>query len=353
SINKVDANVKDSLKLTTQAERFAENSNLIIGEMAEEINGIAQTSQQINSITDLINGISEKTRLLSLNAAIEASRAGESGKGFNVVASEIRKLAIQSNEAANEIGVLIKMNDKRIKSGVAKTSEVINAINDIKSSIKSIKDMIEQIYKSTEQESKGSQTIMEIIDSFAEESMKNVKSIEALGKTRNHLSMEVQKMRNLILAFKVQGVEKEVIKDIKIYTKEEKEKIALDKRLKKQQKIEEKLENKKKNETQKSTMLSSSKDLVNYKPTAQLLKKQKRSKPATKEKKKKRVRIPQDITIEKFDKNIIEKIQKQEDKDFVFSVYKKDVYSKIYSLKSKLVDKDKIRLESILEEIDY
>ncbi|HOV15554.1 MAG TPA: methyl-accepting chemotaxis protein, partial [Spirochaetota bacterium] len=85
SIKRVDENVKDSLKLTNQAENYAENSNAIIGEMVEEINGIAQTSQQINSITDLINGISEKTRLLSLNAAIEASRAGESGKGFNVV----------------------------------------------------------------------------------------------------------------------------------------------------------------------------------------------------------------------------------------------------------------------------
>ena len=71
SINRVDDSVKESLKLTNQAENFAENSNIIIGEMVEEINSIARTSQEINSITDLINGISEKTRLLSLNAAIE------------------------------------------------------------------------------------------------------------------------------------------------------------------------------------------------------------------------------------------------------------------------------------------
>lgn len=352
SITKVDANVKESLKLTTQAERYAEVSNQTIREMVDEINSIAQTSQQINSITDLINGISEKTRLLSLNAAIEASRAGESGKGFNVVASEIRKLATQSNEAANEIGVLIKMNDKRIKAGVAKTSEVIDAIDDIKSSIKTIKDMIEQIYNATEEESKGSQTIMEIIHSFADESIKNVKSIEALGKTRNHLSMEVQKMRNLILAFKVQGVEREVIKDIKIYTKEEKQKILEEKKQKKLQKLEEKELKKKKNETQTNTKITTGKELSDYKPKISLLKKQKTNK-LKKEKKEKIIQIPQDITIEKFEKNVLNKIKNQEDKDFMLNIYRKDVYSKIFSLKTSIEDKDKIKLENIFREIKY
>jgi len=244
------------------------------------------------------------------------------------------------------------MNDKRIKAGVTKTSEVIGAINDIKSSIKLIKNMIEQIYKATEAESKGSQTIMEIINSFADESANNVKSIDALGRTRNHLSMEVQKMRNLILAFKVQGVEKEVIKDIKNYSKEEKDKMLMEKRIKNQQMLEERNEKKKKKDDIKVNKISSSKELLDYKPKINLMKKQKSNK-LQKDKKEEIIHIPQDTPIEKFEKNIFNKIKKQEEKDFILTLYKKDIYSKVYSLKSNLDEKDKTRLENILKDIKY
>jgi methyl-accepting chemotaxis protein len=242
SIMQVAQNVKDSLKLTEQAQDHSKASTVIINEMIDEINKIADTSKEINFITELINGISEKTRLLSLNAAIEASRAGEAGKGFSVVASEIRKLALQSNEAANEIGTLIKMNEKRIKAGVDKTSEVIEALNNINSSIQMIIDIVEQINTAAEEESKGSQVIMDIINSFSEEAHGNLKSIDSLGQTRDQLSSEVEKMRNLVLAFKLQSGNAEVIRDIKIVTKEDKLRIAEEKKQQKDKKKKHKSE---------------------------------------------------------------------------------------------------------------
>ncbi|OHD18024.1 MAG: hypothetical protein A2086_15825 [Spirochaetes bacterium GWD1_27_9] len=352
SIKRVDQHVKDSLKLTNQAERHAQDSTQIIKEMIEEINMIAETSKQINSITDLINGISEKTRLLSLNAAIEASRAGEAGKGFNVVAGEIRKLAIQSNDAANEIGLLIKMNDRRIKAGVAKTSEVINAIDDIKDSIQTIKNIVERIFVATEEESKGSQTIMDIINSFSEEASKNVKLIESLGKTRNHLSGEVQKMRNLILAFKVQGVEKEVIKDIKNYTPEEKRKIAEEKKLKIQsRKLA--MENERKKSIENDNLKGNNiilRTLLNYKPKFSFFNKNGKNKPAKKEIS---IKIPLIIKFEAFENNILNKIQKEDEKNFVLSLYKKDLFNDTYNLREESDEHEKTKLENILKGIDY
>jgi methyl-accepting chemotaxis protein len=231
SIIQVVQSVRDSLELANDAEEKANFSNILIKELSDEINTIIETTQQINFITELINGISERTHLLSLNAAIEAKRAGDAGKGFNVVSVEIRKLAFQSSEAANEIGSLIKMNQQKIKKGVDKIREVISIINDINTRVQNIKQTIEQIYSATEEESKGSQEMMEVINSFSEDAHINLKSIQSLEKIKNYLNIEIQKMRNIILTFKIQGTEKEVINDIKV-SWNNKEKIVKAKKLK-------------------------------------------------------------------------------------------------------------------------
>lgn len=82
------------------------------------INDIAKHSEKIRKVTTLITDIAEQTNLLALNAAIEAARAGENGAGFAVVADEVRKLAEQSKQSASEIGQMIDMMIKNVKSAV-------------------------------------------------------------------------------------------------------------------------------------------------------------------------------------------------------------------------------------------
>ena len=98
-----------------------------MGGMTENISGLSKMADSINTFVSTISSISEQTNLLALNAAIEAARAGEAGRGFSVVADEVRSLANNTNTSANEVAVLV---NQIIKS----TAETVTSVNDIQSS---------------------------------------------------------------------------------------------------------------------------------------------------------------------------------------------------------------------------
>src|SRR5574343_1878655 len=115
AIRQTAAAVSDISSNTELASRQAQESTQIVRDgqgkmvqMVDVVNSIANSSEKINKITDVIEKIANKTNLLSLNAAIEAARAGEHGKGFAVVADEVGKLAINSAESSKESAELVQ-----------------------------------------------------------------------------------------------------------------------------------------------------------------------------------------------------------------------------------------------------
>ncbi len=102
-----------------QEQKVTENSKTT-QEVAAAITDLSEKSQKIGQILEVIRGIAEQTNLLALNAAIEAARAGEEGKGFSVVADEIRKLAEQSRNSVKEIDIIIKQVQEGVETAVTK-----------------------------------------------------------------------------------------------------------------------------------------------------------------------------------------------------------------------------------------
>lgn len=112
-----------------QAVKMNENK-LVVTEVADAINELAEKSKEIGEMLGVINDIAAQTNLLSLNAAIEASRAGEQGKGFTVVASEIRRLAGQSSASASRIGVIVKEVQAGVEDAVLKMNKAKSVVGE-------------------------------------------------------------------------------------------------------------------------------------------------------------------------------------------------------------------------------
>ncbi|MBI5473060.1 MAG: methyl-accepting chemotaxis protein [Ignavibacteriae bacterium] len=224
-------NASDTAATANKAKQAAEKGGLVVEETVQGMRRIAdvvkrsastvrelgKSSNQIGEIISVIDDIADQTNLLALNAAIEAARAGEQGRGFAVVADEVRKLAERTTKATKEIATMIKkiqsdtgyavlsmeQGTQEVDEGIAFADKAGVSLREIVGISQTVTDMVTQIAAASEQQSSASEEISKNVEGISSVTGETAQGTEQIAHAAEDLNRLTEDLLRVVERFKL------------------------------------------------------------------------------------------------------------------------------------------------------
>lgn len=231
NIRQIASDATHSGEIARQAGTISDQGGEVVSDAVEEMNKIAGSvsqssniirelgvsSQKISEIVNLIKNIADQTNLLALNAAIEAARAGEQGRGFAVVADEVRSLAARTSSATQEISTMVENIQKsaveaslsmeqgtdRVNEGVAKAERAGASMSQIKVGTEQVVETVAQMTGALNEQSSAVDSVAREVDMIALMVKENTQAVDGLAHTSESLNQKANSLHAAVGFFKV------------------------------------------------------------------------------------------------------------------------------------------------------
>jgi methyl-accepting chemotaxis protein len=196
-------NARQGNTLAVNASEVAARGGEVVRRVVDTMNEISGSSQRVEQIIGVIDGIAFQTNILALNAAVEAARAGDQGRGFAVVAGEVRSLAQRSATAAKEIKDLIGQSVAQVAEGSKLVDEAGKTIDEVVASARRVADLMGEIAAASEEQHTGIEQVNRAVAQMDEVTQQNAALVEEASAAAQSMAAQSSGLREVVTVFRI------------------------------------------------------------------------------------------------------------------------------------------------------